>query len=316
MRQGGHSLAIRVRGLSVQYDTETFGVHEIDLDVMQGEVLGIIGPNGAGKTTLIECIEGLRERSTGDVEIHGIDPAHRRSSVVGMIGVQLQDATYPTRSRVRDVCNLFASLYVDPVPSSELLERFDLAGRADAYVTDLSGGQRQRLSLALCLIGRPRLLFLDELTTGLDPDARRSTWDLLRQLNEAGTTIVLTSHFMDEIEALCDRVLLLDHGWPILLGTIADFLSKCQDQHSYTLDNSLMRVVDAAEFEGLESIESVTAQQRKIVVKGRHPEAYEIVRRVVERAGADPELVRHKPPDMEDAFLQMTGRLPEVTDVS
>lgn len=316
MRHDDHSLAIRVRGLSIQYDATTFGVHDIDLDVMQGEVVGIIGPNGAGKTSLVECIEGLRERSTGHVEVHGIDPARRRSSVVSMIGVQLQDATYPTRSRVQEVCDLFASLYVDPVPSAELLERFDLAGRADAYVSDLSGGQRQRLSLALCLIGRPRLLFLDELTTGLDPDARRSTWDLLRQLNEAGTTIVLTSHFMDEIEALCDRVLLLDHGWPVLLGTIADFLAKCQDQHSYTLDDSLTRVVDAAAFKGLENIGSVTAMQRRIVVKGRHPEAYEVVRRVVKRAGADPDLIRHKPPDMEDAFLQMTGRLPEVTNVS
>ena len=184
-----------------------------------------------------------------------------------MIGVRLQDGTYPTRSRVLEVCDLFASLYVDPVPSTELLKRLDLAGRADAYVTDLSGGQRQRLSLALCLIGRPRLLFLDELTTGLDPDARRSTWDLLRQLNGAGTTIVLTSHLMDEIEALCDRVLLLDHGRPVLLGTIADILAKCQDQHSYTLDDSLMRVVDAAEFKGLESIGSVTARHRRIVVK-------------------------------------------------
>ena len=316
MRHNDHSLAIRVRGLTIQYDAEIFGVHDVDLDVMQGEVVGIIGPNGAGKTSLVECIEGLRERSSGDVEVHGIDPARSRSRIVGMIGVQLQDATYPTRSRVREVCDLFASLYVDPVPSAELLERFGLASRADAYVTDLSGGQRQRLSLALCLIGRPRLLFLDELTTGLDPDARRSTWDLLRQLNEAGTTIVLTSHFMDEIEALCDRVLLLDHGWPVLLGTISDFLAKCQDQHSYTLDDSLTRVVDAAQLKGLESIGSVTALQRRIVVKGRHPEAYEVVRRVVARAGADPELVRHRPPNMEDAFLQMTGRLPEVTDVS
>lgn len=309
------SLAIKIRDLSIQYGPEIYGVRDVDLDVAWGEVVGIIGPNGAGKTSLIECVEGLRERSAGDVEVRGIDPARRRSDVVGMIGVQLQDTSYPTRCRVKEICDLFASFYTDPLLPADLLNQFELADRAETLVEDLSGGQRQKLSLALCLIGRPRLLFLDELTTGLDPDARRSTWDLLRKLNEAGTTIVLTSHFMDEIEALCDRVLLLDDGRPVLLGTIADFLAKCEDQHSYTLDDSLVRVVDATVLERLPGIASIKAQQRRIVVKGRHPETYDGVRGIVEHSGGDPGLVRHKPPDMEDAFLHLIGRSPEVNDV-
>ena len=315
MRTDDSSLAIRIRGLSIQYGPKTYGVRDVDLDVMWGEVLGVIGPNGAGKTSLVECVEGLRERSSGEVEVHGIDPARRRREVAAMIGVQLQDTSSPTRCRVQEICDLFASFYADPVPPAGLLEQFELADRAETFVEDLSGGQRQKLSLALCLIGRPRLLFLDELTTGLDPDARRSTWDLLRLLNETGTTIVLTSHFMDEIEALCDRVLLLDGGRPVLLGTIADFLAKCQDQHSYTLDDGLSRVVDATVLERLPGIVSVKAQQRRIVVKGRHPETYDGVRGVVEHSGGDPGLVRHKPPDMEDAFLHLTGRSAEVDDV-
>ena len=197
---------LRARGVSVQYG-DVYGVRDVDVDLDFGEILGIIGPNGAGKTSLIECIEGLRKRSAGEISVLGLDPVRSRAKVAARIGVQLQDTSYPSRARVGELCVLFSSFYDSPRPFDELLSEFGLSDQRKTYVDRLSGGQRQKLSIVLALIGKPEVLFLDELTTGLDPVARRSTWDLLRALNEAGTAIVLSSHYMDEIEVLCDRVM-------------------------------------------------------------------------------------------------------------
>ena len=288
-----------------------YGVREVDLDLTSGEILGVIGPNGAGKTSLVECIEGLRKRSSGEVSVFGFDPANSRTELASRIGVQLQDTSYPTRSRVRELCALFTSFYDNPCVSDELLEQFGLSDKRNAYVSDLSGGEAQKLSLVLALIGRPDLLLLDELTTGLDPTARRATWDFLRDLNDAGTAILLTSHFMDEVEALCDQVILLVDGRVRTRGTVGHFIDLCGDAHHFFLDEDLANLFDLDELIALRGIVSGSRHRRRFQLQGAFPEAHESIKLAVAGHGADPNRIRQRPPNMEDAFIRITGLTPE-----
>lgn len=215
--------AIDATGVTVRYGSKV-AVDNVDFAVDAGTVVGLIGPNGAGKTSLMECIEGLRSPAAGRIRVHGIDPAADRTTMARLAGVQLQDSAYPTRARVDEVCALFAGFYPKPLDWRELLDQFELTDKARAQVTKLSGGQRQRLSLVLALVGDPSMVFLDELTTGLDPEARRMVWDGLRRRNEAGLTVVLTSHHMDEIEYLCDRVNVMVDGRIVAAGTVSELI--------------------------------------------------------------------------------------------
>lgn len=223
MRDG--STAVDATGVTVVYGQKT-AVDGVDLTVAPGEIVGVIGPNGAGKTSLLECVEGLRRPARGRIRVHGIDPFDDRPAMARIAGVQLQDSAYPTRARVDEICRLFAGFHTDPLDPAALLAEFGLSEKAGSQVTKLSGGQRQRLSLALALIGRPRVVFLDELTTGLDPDARRSVWDGLRRRNADGLTVVLTSHHMDEVEYLCDRVNVMVDGTFVASGTVAQLVDR------------------------------------------------------------------------------------------
>ena len=300
---------IRARGVSVRYG-DVYGVRDVDVDLDSGEILGIIGPNGAGKTSLIECIEGLRRRSAGEISVLGLDPARSRREVASRIGVQLQDTAYPSRARVSELGVLFSSFYDSPLPFDELLGEFGLSDQRKAYVDRLSGGQRQRLSIVLALIGRPQLLFLDELTTGLDPAARRSTWDLLRTLNEAGTAIVLSSHYMDEVEVLCDRVMLLLDGIVRDSGTVRHFIDQCAEHHHYTLDGD---VAEGLDFDALVQLEPIVwgeRQGRRIVLRGSYPAGSEVLAATLQAHGKDPSRIRYRPPSMEDAFIHLTGLSP------
>ena len=301
---------LRARGVSVRYG-DVYGVRDVDVDLGFGEILGIIGPNGAGKTSLIECIEGLRKRSAGEISVLGLDPVRSRTEVACRIGVQLQDTSYPSRCRVDELCRLFSSFYDSPLPFDELLSQFGLGDQRKSYVDRLSGGQRQRLSIVLALIGRPEVLFLDELTTGLDPAARRSTWDLLRTLNEAGTAIVLSSHYMDEVEALCDRVMLLLDGTVRESGTVRHFVDLCSEHRHYTLDEDLAEGLDLDALVQLEPIVSGERHGRRMVLKGSHPAGSEAIAAVLRSHGRDPALVRYRTPTMEDAFIHLTGLSPE-----
>ena len=296
--------------MSVRYG-DVYGVRDVDVDLDFGEVLGIIGPNGAGKTSLIECIEGLRKRSAGEIGVLGLDPVRSRAEVTSRIGVQLQDASYPSRARVGELCALLSSFYDSPRPFGELLTEFGLGDHRKSYVDRLSGGERQKLSIVLALIGRPEVLFLDELTTGLDPAARRSTWDLLRTLNEAGTAIVLSSHYMDEVEALCDRVMLLLDGTVRESGTVRHFIDLCSEHHQYTLDGDLAEGLDLDALVQLEPIVSGERHGRRMVLRGSHPAGSEALAAVLRTHGRDPTLIRYRPPTMEDAFLHLTGLSPE-----
>jgi ABC-2 type transport system ATP-binding protein len=216
---GDGGVDVEVRGLSLRYG-ELTAVADVDLRVAAGEVLGIIGPNGAGKTSLMETVAGLRRPGQGTVRVAGLDPRTDRARITELVGVQLQHTTYPPRVRVGELCRLFAGFYRHPADWRELLAEYGLADKQGQRVDKLSGGQRQRLSLVLALIGRPRLVLLDELTTGLDPAARRQVWEGLRARNEAGLTVMITSHHMEEVEYLCDRVAVMVAGRVVAEGSV------------------------------------------------------------------------------------------------
>lgn len=218
------NVAMQVDGLSKAYG----GVRAVDglsFAVATGEIFGILGPNGSGKTTTLECSLGIRSRGSGQVTLLGGDPVAQRRELFRMIGVQFQDSSWQPEIRVGEICEATACLY-DPEPDwRSLLASFDLAKRERTAVEDLSGGEKQKLSILLACMHEPRLIFLDELTTGLDPVARRETWGFIERLRAGGTTVVLTSHFMDEVERLCDRALVLKDGRKVAEGSIAEILA-------------------------------------------------------------------------------------------
>jgi ABC-2 type transport system ATP-binding protein len=207
--------------VEISHLRKTYGnlvaVDDISLSVAEGEILGILGPNGAGKTTAIECAVGLREPDAGTIRLLGLDPHANRDQVRQVVGVQLQASAFPPKLRVGEILDMYRSFYRHPADVSELTGALGLAGKLGDYYRSLSGGQRQRLSVALALIGRPRLAILDEMTTGLDPQARRDAWALIERIRDRGVTIVLVTHFMEEAERLCDRVALIDHGRVVAL---------------------------------------------------------------------------------------------------
>lgn len=204
-------VVIDVRDLSKHYG-ETRAVDRVSFVVHAGEIFGMLGPNGAGKTTTVECVEGLREPDSGSITVLGMRQGPDQQRIKGRIGVQLQSTGLYPKLSVKEVLSLFASFYPAPLSVADLIDLVGLQEKARTYTKDLSGGQRQRLSLALALVGNPDVVFLDEPTTGLDPQARRSVWDLILDLKRQGKTVVLTTHYMEEAEQLCDRVAVMDHG--------------------------------------------------------------------------------------------------------
>ncbi|NLK58057.1 MAG: ABC transporter ATP-binding protein [Tissierellia bacterium] len=233
---------IKVENLCVKYGNFT-AVNQVSFQVREGEIFGLIGRNGAGKTSVIETLEGLRKRAEGEIRIDGIDPGKpsNKSALYDRIAVQLQDTMYPERARVEELCRLFSSLSRNSSPYSDLLARFGLTEKKGAFVHQLSGGQKQKLSIVLALLSDPKILFLDEITTGLDAHARHEIWDYLTALKEEGMTIILISHFMDDIEATCDRIGIMQKGRLLHLGT----------QEELTRKSNLGRGVEFVAQEGL-----------------------------------------------------------------
>lgn len=217
--------AIEVNDLTRRYRRKV-AVDGISLRVEAGQIIGVLGSNGAGKTTLVETIAGLRAPTSGSVSVLGLDPRRERDRVRQVLGVQLQEAYLHTSLTGRELIALYRSFYPNPRSAEELLSLVDLTDHADTHFEKLSGGQRQRLNVALALVGRPRVVILDELTTGMDPRARRRVWAAVEDLREQGVTVVLVSHAMDEVERLCDSVVLLDSGRIIAEGTPAQVTAK------------------------------------------------------------------------------------------
>ena len=216
---------IRVAAIRKTYG-RTVAVEGVSFEVQPGEIFGLIGPNGAGKTTTMECVEGLRTPDQGAISVLGLDPTRHVYALQERIGVQLQEAQLQKRIKVREAVALWASLYRKPVDGDRLIEQLGLSDKRNAWFMTLSGGQKQRLFIALALINDPELVFLDELTTGLDPQARRAIWDLVRDIRRRGKTVFLTTHLMEEAERLCDRVAIIDHGRIIDIGSPTELVRR------------------------------------------------------------------------------------------
>jgi ABC-2 type transport system ATP-binding protein len=223
--EAGPSDVIEVENLHKSY-RGTVAVDDVSFTVRPGEIFGLLGRNGAGKTTTVECLIGLRTPDRGRIRVLGQEPRHDHTELTRRVGVQLQDSQLPDRLRVGEAMRLYQSFYPDPADSRELLAQLGLAGREKIPYGKLSGGQKQRLSIALALVGRPRIAVLDELTTGLDPHARRDTWDLIAGIRAGGVTIVLVTHFMPEAERLCDRIAVLEAGRVLVTGTPAELVER------------------------------------------------------------------------------------------
>jgi ABC-2 type transport system ATP-binding protein len=293
--------AIEARGLTKRYG-DTVAVDDVDLVVPEGEFVGVIGPNGAGKTTLLEMIEGLRRPDAGGITVLGEPAWPRNPRLHPRMGVQLQASSFFERLTAREQIHTFASLYgLGPSPADEWLARVGLEEKADTRVEDLSGGQAQRLSIACALVHDPELVFLDEPTSALDPQARRNLWDLLRDINEAGRTVVLTTHHMDEAESLCDRVAIMDHGRILRADTPAALV---RDLDAPTRISLAPGVVEADQVRAVPGVTETTESADGVVLTTSEPAA--VVSFLAERQWLDGVTVHTG--TLDDVFLALTGR--------
>lgn len=284
---------------------QRIAVEDVSLSIARGEIFGIVGPNGAGKTTTVECLSGLRYPDSGSIQVLGLDPRRDARTLRQRLGIQLQEAALPERIRVGEALDLFAAFYSRPADPRRLLATWGLAEQIRQPVDRLSGGQRQRLFIALALINNPEVVIFDELTTALDPQARRATWDLVRQIRDTGTTIVLVTHFMDEAEALCDRVAVIDRGVVIALDRPAALVSAYLPPQRVQF-----RVTNGFDPRWLETVPGVRrAQQRddQVTVDGDEGLLGRMTAVLGER-GIAPADLRATRPTLEDVFLTLTGR--------
>jgi ABC-2 type transport system ATP-binding protein len=295
---------IHVSGIRKTYGS-TVAVDDVSFDVAQGEIFGLIGPNGAGKTTTMECVEGLRRPDRGAISVLALDPVRDVYRLQDRIGVQLQAAQLQKRVKVWEAVDLWASLYRNPVNGTLLLEQLGLADKRQAWFMTLSGGQKQRLFIALALINDPEVVFLDELTTGLDPQARRAIWDLVRGIRERGKTVLLTTHLMEEAERLCDRVAIIDHGRIVDIDTPAGLVDRHCPERTVILATD-----DAgaeACFRAIPRIESVARQERRFTLRGRGDDLVTEVIHCLSENRIRVTDFRTVLPTLEDVFLKLTG---------
>jgi len=283
----------------------TVAVDEVSFDVNEGEIFGLIGPNGAGKTTTMECVEGLRSPDRGAITVLSLDPVRDARALQQRVGVQLQQAQLQKRIKVWEAVDFWASLYTRPVDGGALLERLGLSEKRNAWFMTLSGGQKQRLFIALAVIHDPEVVLLDELTTGLDPQARRAIWELVREIRGRSKTVLLTTHLMEEAERLCDRVAIVERGRVIDIGTPAGLVRRHCPEQTVVLatDDGLA----AQRFETIPGVESVTRQDGLFTIRGS---GGDLVTHVIECLSEHRIRVtefRTELPNLEDVFLKLTG---------
>jgi ABC-2 type transport system ATP-binding protein len=295
---------ITVANLKKHYGS-TVAVADVSFEVFQGEIFGLIGPNGAGKTTTMECVEGVRTADAGRITVLGLDPARDAHALQQRIGVQLQQAQLQKRIRVWEAVDLWSSLYPRSVDGRALLEQLGLTEKRNASFMSLSGGQKQRLFIALALINDPEVVFLDELTTGLDPQARRAIWDLVNGIRARGKTVFLTTHLMEEAERLCDRVAIIEHGRLIEMGTPAGLVRKhCPDRGVvFSSDRSDL----AGELQCIPGVASVRVEGSTYTVRGSGDDFVTAIIRFVAAHELNVRDFRTVFPTLEDVFLKLTG---------
>ena len=298
-------VVIKVDHLRKVYGT-TVAVDDVSFEIYGGEIFGMVGPNGAGKTTTTECIEGLRQPDGGAIQVFGMSPQKEAYALRERIGVQLQTSALQDRLKVWEALDLFASFYAKPVDTQALLEQMGLKEKRSDKFAKLSGGQKQRLFIALALINDPELVFLDELTTGLDPQARHAMWDMVRGIRERGKTVFLTTHFMEEAERLCDRVAIVDHGKIVALDTPQNLIRNlgAENRLIFSIDGKL----DLQKLQRLDGVTAVEAENDEFIVSGHGERLVGDVVHAITTNGVRLRTLRTEQPTLEDVFLKLTGR--------
>jgi len=295
---------VRVEGIRKLYG-RTVAVDDVSFEVRPGEIFGLIGPNGAGKTTTMECVEGLRSPDHGSIAVLGLDPVRDVYRLQDRIGVQLQEAQLQKRIKVREAVDLWASLYRTSVNPERLLEQLGLVEKQNAWFMTLSGGQKQRLFIALALINDPELVFLDELTTGLDPQARRAIWELVRNIRQRGKTVFMTTHLMDEAERLCDRVAIIDRGRIIDIDSPTALVRRhCPER---TVIVTTPQPSADAIFQQLPSVTAVERRDDNVSIQGRGDDFVTTVVQCLAVHAIPVTDLRTESPTLEDVFLRVTG---------
>lgn len=294
---------IEVENLVKTYDG-TNVVDGISFSVAEGEIFGIVGPNGAGKTTTVESIEGLRRPDGGSIRVLGLDPIRDRYEITQRVGAQLQESRLQDKIRVGEVLDLYASFYDEPADWHGLLDRLGLQAKVDSKYADLSGGQKQRLAVALALVGSPEIAILDELTTGLDPQARRSVWENIEQIRTAGVTVVLVTHFMEEAERLCDRIMVVDQGRVVAIDTPSGLVDRMGAEQRLRFRPS--EPIDDAVLTNLPEVVSVSHSGPQIVVTGTGNVVHAVTSLLAQRRVIAEDL-RIEQNNLEDAYLALTG---------
>src|SRR5215469_3921453 len=306
---GSQAEAASRPAVEISHLRKTYGplvaVDDVSFSVTEGEIFGILGPNGAGKTTTVECAIGLRSPDSASIRLMGIDPQADKAKIHEITGVQLQSGAFPAKLRVGEIIDMYRSFYRHPAEVSELTGALGLADKRNSYFRSLSGGQQQRLSVVLALIGAPRIAVLDEMTTGLDPQARRDAWELIEHVRDRGTTVLLVTHFMEEAERLCDRVALIDSGRIVAVDTPAGLTARAMGAKnvrflpSAPFDESLLTrlpEVTAIEHDGHQIVVTGTGELATAVIVAMHA------------AGVEAQDVRIDASTLEDAFVRLTGK--------
>ncbi|MFZ0800450.1 MAG: ABC transporter ATP-binding protein [Terriglobales bacterium] len=312
---------IECTNLRKTYDGKVEAVRGISLRIEGGECFGLLGPNGAGKTTTIEILEGLLAPTSGEVRILGHTWNDNSRQLREWIGISLQETRLSEKLNVRETIELFASFYSEPRPAADILEELQLTEKSDAWVGKLSGGQKQRLAVATALVGNPRILFLDEPTTGLDPQSRRQLWDIIRVFQKKGGTVLLTTHYMDEAERLCDRLAIVDHGVIIAEGTPSDLIDRLGGHHvvEFQVSNNVSKNAsnnggdsdsdNLNRWRSLPSVESVRREDSTVCLSVREPHL--TIPALLDAVSSDGHQLEHlstRQASLEDVFVQLTGR--------
>jgi ABC-2 type transport system ATP-binding protein len=302
-------VAVRCRSLRKTYAGNVEAVRGLDLEIYVGECFGLLGPNGAGKTTTIEILEGLLEPTSGEVEILGNSWKTKNREIRELLGISLQETRLTEKLTVRETLELFASFYRRPRSVEEVMAEMALTEKSDAWVGKLSGGQKQRLAVATALVANPKILFLDEPTTGLDPQSRRQLWEIIGKFQERGGTVLLTTHYMDEAERLCDRLAIIDHGLTIASGTTPDLIERLGCRHMVEFDATGIIPGELAPWRLLPGVEAVHEEDGRMVLSVREPHETipALLAAIQNRKGRLLHLTTRQA-SLEDVFVHLTGR--------
>ena len=297
---------VSIENLHKSYGS-TKAVDGISFSVESGEIFGLLGPNGAGKTTTVECIEGLRSYDAGEITVLGMQPDSQGPDLRKRIGMQLQESSLPDDLKVWEAMDLYASFYETAIQWDSLLDQLGLGDKRNARFAKLSGGQKQRLYIALALVNNPEVVFFDELTSGLDPQGRRTIWNLVREIRDKGKTIVMTTHFMEEAETLCDRLMIIDHGRTICEGSPEDLVRQ-QQLENRVVFSSEAEQLSAQTFQDLPSVSRFEREGKRCVVWGTGDLLIKEVIDLMVESEIPFRDIRSEHPNLEDVFLAMTGR--------